>query len=1009
MGYKRVEIKNTVGLHKQANSLMVPDGALEQATNTITRNDGRIDRRRGFYEVLDPAPAVPNRLIEYEEQLMMVTEDDGIAHLTETGTAPNKTMTAAYNAGEAFTVTAGRISRFAEANKNLYLTADQGVMKLEAYDGSVYKSGIPPALDLRGAFTATNGPIASGSEASPVEGNQVAWRLVFGRRDSNDNLTLGVPSDILVLTNTIFAEAAYTNPSGNIVEITTLIAHNLIEGMTINVANADDTGINGLYVITLVGVGTPATQLRITKGSAVSPATGVLDFGASRATRIEFSVPNEINSGEHSFYQLYRSSQSGDQDIVPFADFKLIVERELTSTEISTGVGFYDDQIPDLLLGAELYTNENSRDGELQANDRAPLAADITLYKGHMIYGNVRSRHQFYFNVVTPSNLTDGQYIEIRVGLVVRRYYARAGVGNNTTRATAVSGTTTITVTYNAHGLVNGDIVRVSRITGSLPEGEYTVSAAAANTFAITSTGNSATALDFQGVRNSLGYDIFYRNTASPATALALRESAQALVKAINRDGSGVVYARYVSGISGVPGQIFIQAQGFTDEIEFRASTTTIGGVFEPVFPTAFGTLQSDNDELPHVIFVSKAFEPEAVPLANFFEVGARNEVLLRCIALQDSLILIKRDAVFRLTGDSVASMSITPIDTTLEAINASTAEAINNQISFLSNQGFALITENAVQLTSRKIEDVIQPLVAQPNANTVGAAVAYESERLYLVSTLEPGQDDLSITYCYNVLNDTWTDWDLLFKQGTVGPRDTLYLISTSDKILRERKLFTRLDYSDQNYPLTVTSVATDLASATINVAAVPEPGDVIVKNDVISRIRSVTALGGGNYSVGFEAASNLVIADSLQLYDAYQVTCRWAPFHAGEVGVMKRFAEVQIHFRTHRISHCTLNFGGAYQNASINTEWYAMRVTGTSGTGWGSEPWGSFPWGDVDSIALKYGTQATPIVRTWVPLQISRNPYIQMTFVHNEAAEPFELQAIVWSMTAYNQRVSK
>jgi len=991
------EIKNFTGLFKQANSLIVPDGALEECQNAVVRNTGRVDRRRGFYQVYDPGVAVPNRLFYYEDRVSLGTETNGMFYFTETGSDPNKTFLATANGGEAFTLD-GRVSRSAEAAKNLYFTTNEGVMKLTAYNSDVEMAGVPPGLDLRGVFIDANGSINVG---------QVAYRAVFGKRDANDNLLLGSPGDALVLTNSEKATLSYTNPSGNLVEVTDPAKHNLSVGMAITVSNASDSGLDGTQVVTAV---ISDFVYRFDKGSAVSPGSGTLDFSATRTTRLEISIPAEIDAGQGYFVQLYRSSQSGNEDISPFGDYKLVMEHELSSTEVSTGVVFIDDDIPDLLLGAELYTNENSQEGELQANARPPLAADITEFKEHLIYANVRTRHRASLSVIDSSAFSSGSYIQIRIGGVVRKYIARSGVGNTTVKSETIAGTTTITITYTSHGLLNGDIIRISSIVGTALPGEYGVFGVTANTFQITvGSGLGATSLYFQGVENSSGEYLWSFDNTSSSLSVQLRNTALGLVKAINRDDNGLVYATYASGISDVPGQISIEAQGFTDPIEFIASSNSVGAGFDPTLTTSYQTL-SENDELPHVIYVSKIGEREAVPLVNFFEIGARNQPLLRVAALQDSLILVKRDGVYRLVGDTVNDFAIAPLDTTLDAINPSYVSLLNNQVMMMTNQGFAAVTDSAVRIISHRIEDIIQPIVSKDGTETEGGSVGYESDRLYLVSTLGPNDSSLTTTYAYNALTDAWSEWDVLFKQGVVGPNDTLYLIRDDNKIIRERKLFTKLDYSDQNYSATIDSVASDLLSVVATISVVPEQGDVLVKNQVISRVRSVESLGGSQYNLTLRNETNLVATDVVQIYDAFKTTIKLAPFHAGQVGRMKHFAECQIHFRAHAISRAVLRFAGSYQNSSIETEWVDTNITGIVGSdGWGYSPWGFFPWGNVNEEQLVYGTQAVPIIRTYVPQGAARNPFIQLIFEHNEAAEPAEMQAVSYSVRAYSNRVTR
>lgn len=988
------EIKKFLGLHLQANSFTVPDGAMEVADNVVITKDDRVLSRRGFYEWNDSGADVFNSIFNYQNTIIGVFSDK-IKYFTESGTDPNKVGTGTTLTGATVAVTNGRVSRFVESNNNLYCTSDNGPLKIESFSSSVSKVGAPPALDLRGRFLPGNGPIVGNS--------QVAWRVVFGKRDANANLILSAPSDVLVLTNSQNEDIAWTR-AANVVTVTNP-GHNLVTGMTITVVSSTGTApvVAGIYVIT----GYTATTF--TFASTEANDTALLIYNVSRSSRLEFSVPSEITSTtEGYFYQIYRSTQSSSDLATPLPDYKLSDEQPLTAGNITDHVVFYDDDIDDILLGAELYTNPNSREGELQANERPPLCDDMTIFKNYVLYASCTTRHLLDVAVIDPSVMVSGDFIEVKLGATTRRYVARTGVGNSTVSAESVAGTGTITITYGSHGLVNGDTVYVSQVTGTLPVGTYTISGVTANTFDVTSGGNSATALSFQGVTNGT-YPLFQLDNSSGSISVRLRATAQGLVKAINRDASSLVYAKYTSGITSVPGKLRLQAKGFGTAIYMRANSTTAGEAFSPVLPDSFASgtqVYSKNDSQPNTFYSSKLGEPEASPIVNNFPVGPRNKQIFRTIALRDTIIHLTASGVYRTVGDSPANFVTTVLDSTVICQAPASAVVLNNQVCFLSNQGVCLVTESAVQIISRKIEDVIQPILSVSTVAAQTFGVAYESERLYLMSTFKPSETTASTVYAYNILNETWTTWDTVFSGGCVGPLDTLYLITNTDKIAKERKFNTRIDYSDQNYAVTVVSVAADKKSAVISIAlAVPEKGDMIVKSNVISRINTVTLVSGIQYNVTFSRETNILAADSLFLYGSILSSVKMAPFHAGKVGVSKQFTQMQIHLREPAITRLTISYTGYTYGGSEEVEW----VSQLGNIGWGLEPWGFFPWGEDDGVNLTFGTQPAPVIRTYIPRFQQRSTFIQPVLTHHEAGEPLNIQALAYAVRAYMERVSK
>jgi hypothetical protein len=1070
----------------QANSFTVADGALEVASNVVLSKDGIISKRRGFYQYYDPSSDTLNNLVVYQDKLLGIFSDK-IGYFTDAGSLPNYTGTRTTLSGVTVAVTGTRTSRTALSNRNLYFTTDNGVLKLDAYNGSVYKSGTPQALDLRGAFYGNSGVIAAEK--------LVGWRVIYGRRDANDNLLLGAPSEILTLNNSkvsatyssviIGAGPTYT------VTVTTSNPHRLTTGAVIIASGAVDTDANGTFSITVT------TATAFTYVALADPGTGGLavDYTSTRNTRLEFSIPSEITTAADGyFFRLYRSSQVVNTAASIFSDFKLIDERTLTTAEITLGAAFYDDDIDDILLGEELYTNQNSREGESQANARAPKVDDMALYKGHLLYAAATTRQLLDLNLVDVSAYADQEFIDVKVDSTIRRYMMRDGVGNQTVISTSVADVAgKITYTYAAHGFTNNDSIYISIASGStIVPGIYYIRNKSANTFEVSTTigGTSVgwvaeVSAEFQGVTTlsvvtagaawvrssnvvtvtnvghglstgmvvyvsasaggapdvalttysvtvltadtftfaSAGADDASGNTlsfasqypvfvfdATSSASVQLSKTARGLVKAINRDASSLVYAAYTSGIDEVPGRFSLQAKGFTGAIYIRASTTAIGAGFSPVLPISFSSgtqVYSRNDQLPHMIFSSKFSEPEAVPLINQFPVGARNKAILRILALRDSVIILKEDGVYRLSGDTVFNFSVTALDTTVNCVAASSAVVLNNQVLALTNQGVCLISESSVQIVSRKIEDVIQPILGTSTLAAQTSAFAYESERFYGLTTVLPNGTTAAVVYVYNVLNDTWVTWDTMFKQGVVGPGDTLYLATSGDVIAKERKNQTRLDFSGQNYASTVSSVAADLMSAVVvfGGGVVPEIGDILVKSNVFNRVSGVSLVSGTTYTLTFVSLTNLVAADAPVLYSVYESQIKLAPFHAGLVGRMKQFAQMQLHFHDNSVSRLVITFSGDTYGSSESTTWSSILVS----NGWGNFPWGFDPWGLEDGVNIQRSTSPAPICRIYVPRFQQRGTFIQPLIVHSRAGEAINLQAMTFSVRAYNERVSR
>jgi hypothetical protein len=1012
MPYSYPEIKTMRGLYQQRNSFTVPDGALETAKNLTVKNDNILSSRRGFHQYFNVSSGTLNNLFKYQDTLVAVYNAK-IAYYTNTGTSPNETGSENLLSGATVLNSGGRISRGLQSNSNLYLTTDNGMVKLTAYNSNIFKSGAPQGLDIGLRFI--NGTSSNFLGADKI----VGYRVLFGYKDANDNLILGAPSQISELTNTQTTSTSGTISGGGPYTITvTSNSHGRETGEYLVFSDAESTGptsepnAEGTYQITVTGVNTFTYDVASTPTGTLTQ----LKFASAAPVRVELSIPSEIGTDVTWFYQVYRSSQQSSS-VGIFSDFKLISETELTSAEISAGLAYFTDDIDDILLGAELYTNENSREGETQANFRPPLCDDVTLFKGHAIYAKATTRHLINLGVVDTTQIAATDYIEVKVS-TTRRYVAQTGVGNQTVRATmADNGAGDIEVGYTAHGFADGDSIYIDNITGTLAAGTYFVINKAADTLEISLTKGGAavawtdeTVCEIQGVTEQAGdYPMFFLSESTSAS-VRLRTTAEAITKAVNRDASSEVYASYTSGINDIPGQFSLQAKGFGGAISLRASDATVATGFSPVFPTSFvsGTqVVSKNESLPHTFYASKEQEPEAVPLVNRFPVGSKNAEIFRVAALRDSLIMLKGDGVWRITGDDPRNFTATLLDGTVICVAPNSVDIINNQVAFLSNQGVCFVTESSVQILSREgIEDPLQPILGQASLATETAGLAYESDRLYLLTTTEPNTTVASVTYAYNILTQEWTTWDRFFSGGVVGPEDKLFYIDKDDNdIRRERKNQDRTDYADENHSFTIDSISSTTLVVTMT-TGVPQNGDMLIKNDVITRINSDPELiSGSQYTFTVNAINNLEAADTPILYSKFDRVIKLAPFHAGLVGRAKFFAQMQIHTRDNSMSKCQITFSGQTFGGSEVINWESQL---SDAAGWGNFAWGFEPWGQETGIELTTGTQSAPVVRVYLGQFAARGTFIQPIITHTQAGEPTNIQAFSFAVRPYKERVT-
>ena len=104
--------------------------------------------------------------------------------------------------------------RTLEANNNLYLCGRDGMKRLESLTGTVAAAGVPSGLDGQAFVDQSSPGSAIGAQA------RTAYRMLFGKRDANQNLILGAPSGRFEALNT----GALGDASRNVLAMSTIPA-----------------------------------------------------------------------------------------------------------------------------------------------------------------------------------------------------------------------------------------------------------------------------------------------------------------------------------------------------------------------------------------------------------------------------------------------------------------------------------------------------------------------------------------------------------------------------------------------------------------------------------------------------------------------------------------------------------------------------------------------------------------------------------------------------------------
>jgi len=476
-------------------------------------------------------------------------------------------------------------------------------------------------------------------------------------------------------------------------------------------------------------------------------------------------------------------------------------------------------------------------------------------------------------------------------------------------------------------------------------------------------------------------------------------QTARSLCRVINRDTATTVYARYESGPLDTPGSIRFQARQYNVSFTFATTKTTAWN------PDPTGGLTSKADVLENVVYFSKFDEPAAVPLYQYLPIGSKGERILRIVALRDSLIVIKENSVWRINGQA-GNFTAILLDSTIACRAPESVVAMNNQVMMMSNQGLVGISESGATVLSRMVETPLVALAAQESFYTKSRAIAYESERLYILSTISEVEDaDSSVCFVFNLVTEAPSRWMLSFEHGIVTGADDKLMLLAEGLLLKERKNQNKLDYTDLSFSTTVISVATDKLTAEINdTVGVISVGDVLVFGEVLSRVIHVD-LAGIAPVYTFDAAVNFGAGDTVGHYKGITSTLRTAPITLGSVAYLKHFSEAQVHTRQASVTELSISFiSDAFAGSNL-VRWRGANRQ----TGFGFDPWGFFAWGNPRGLKLEFGTASAQPIRTLVPVEVQKSTWLQVELTHREAAEALDLQAITLKVRPINTKNSR
>lgn len=626
--------------------------------------------------------------------------------------------------------------------------------------------------------------------------------------------------------------------------------------------------------------------------------------GATIDIQWEIPLPGYVAANDQ--IELYRTA-SVATGTVPSDIMFLAVTYLVTSTDVTNGYATIKDGCLEANLGRELYTND-TREGWTKANGRPPASVAMASYADCMWFGRIIGPWTTSFDIVRCEGTTTTPAL---TGL--QRFQTTGDSTNTSTDITNIADTSSIKVgnlvSLTTAGSTPTGFAAPVTVTQILSATSVRVSAAA------TSTNVGATYRFHDGVTvDGLTYwvdastvvDATYPTFQAPAGGRSA-STARQLAYVISRVAAGVFafaiedpYYRDAWGGS-TKATVVVRSRELDDSqwaVTFIANTTsTIAPGIAYQASTSGGALVT-RDNLPHGLMYSKPDEPEHVPALNFFPVGNENDPVYAFAPIGDSMLVFKRDGIYRVSGSAPDNWRVDILEPDLRILRGECVAVLDGEAYAWTDRGVYAVSESGAQSVSegavgRDLQARAGHLLV--SALTTGAFVATSRRRnLVLVGTpTGNGSEDADYLYVLNTSTGAWCRWTRPLycladdTQGEVHFSRSDYATWNLGKLYTQYPGETYFGY-DTAHAAAFTTIGT---TVTLSKAAAPNytpaVGDVVTRTTSgTAYYRRITAVvdAGANWTLTIdEAFPSGVDPTDRYFYEAIRSTIQYVGHYVG------------------------------------------------------------------------------------------------------------------------------
>lgn len=502
------------------------------------------------------------------------------------------------------------------------------------------------------------------------------------------------------------------------------------------------------------------------------------------------------------------------------------------------------------------------------------------------------------------------------------------------------------------------------------------------------------------GAAENIATGTFFNQTAS-TPSVNIQTTAQSIVRVLNLFANNTFLdGYYTSGFSDSPGAMRFQARTVNTNA-FSINCSNTGLLFNPTLPASGSTSAntSSNQAVPNQLYYSKLQSPEAVPIVNYLVVGSSSSPIVRILALQESLFVMKQDGLYKVTGTTATSFTVTPIDVQQRPASINSAVVLNNNVYMFGDQGIIVLNDSGgVAIETTPIQEDLLRLNTPNYPGFKGATygIAYPPDHKYILCTVSQQTDiDSSIAYVYNYITDAWTVWNTSFSAGYMRPTDDKLYFGTSavagSQIYQERKSYTLEDYADTQFSVTL-GTRVQLASGVFVVNVSPSDIGKYGINQTIRQVVGLTdlqstiiAVDVTAYQITIEDQTDLFGSGNAVIYNPIITTVQLAPCHGGSPNAVKQFTELSLITDTQSFNQIRVAFAS---DLTVSTDIPGTLSNLNTGDGWGQFAWGSQPWGSGASSLLR--------VRTFVPREAQKGDWIATTLTAPRAFSRMRISGV-------------